>query len=145
MFQSSAITGERSAVSDTKSHINQLYSKCQSSPRVSHPQHCGNLFTNQKRHSGATALFFSWDWQQGFFFLDHSAPALILSMAKTSEEKSPSLRFGRKLVSFIFREHNWVWKSVTHKQHVPLKGQKQSPLFFHYLLIHEKLSVENYI
>ncbi len=32
------------------------------------------------------------------FFLDHSAPALILSTAKTSEEKSPSLRFGRKLV-----------------------------------------------
>ncbi len=79
------------------------------------------------------------------FFLDNSAPALILLTAKTSEEKSPSLRFGRKLVSFIFREHNWVWKSVTHKQHVPLKGQKQSPLFFHYLLIHEKLSVENYI
>lgn len=54
------------------------------------------------------------------FFLDHRAPALILSTARTSEQKSPSLRFGRKLVSFLFREHNWLWKSGSHKQHVPL-------------------------
>lgn len=44
---------ENEALSDMKSHNNQRYSKCQSSPRLSHPQHSGNLFTNQKRHSGA--------------------------------------------------------------------------------------------